>query len=86
MSSSSPISSPSSLDRPHQIPFDLLEPWYRAYARYVAILEEHSIRFALAAGDLLAYDNHRMLHARTPFQGARWVRGVYFDERDGPRN
>ncbi len=64
---------------PHRIAFDLLEAWYAAYARYVAILEEHAIRFSLNAGDALVYDNHRMLHARTPFEGARWVRGVYFD-------
>ena len=36
--------------------------------------------FRLEAGDFLLYDNWRMLHARTSFTGARWVRGVYFDE------
>jgi len=68
---------------PHRIPFDTLEAWYRAYARWVALLEEHAVRFRLGAGDFLLYDNHRMLHARTGFEGARWVRGVYFDARSG---
>ena len=36
-------------------------------------------RFLLNAGDYLLYDNHRMLHARTAFRGARWLRGIYFD-------
>jgi gamma-butyrobetaine dioxygenase len=66
---------------PHRIPFELLEAWYRAYARFVAILEEHAVHFRLGAGDFLLYDNHRMLHARTAFDGARWVRGAYFDGR-----
>ena len=39
----------------------------------------HHVRFTLRAGDVLFYDNHRMLHGRTPFEGERWVRGVYFD-------
>ena len=39
----------------------------------------HHFRFRLESGDFLIYDNHRMLHARTSFEGPRWVRGVYFD-------
>ncbi len=68
---------------PHRIPFDTLEAWYRAYARWVALLEQHAVRFRLETGDFLLYDNHRMLHARTGFEGARWLRGVYFDARSG---
>ena len=36
------------------------------------------------SGDWLLYDNHRTLHARTAFTGARWLRGVYFDTPDAP--
>ncbi len=68
---------------PHRIAFDTLEAWYRAYARFAAILEEQAVRFRLEAGDFLLYDNHRMLHARTGFEGARWMRGVYFDPHAG---
>jgi gamma-butyrobetaine dioxygenase/trimethyllysine dioxygenase len=66
---------------PHRIPFDTMEAWYRAYARFTGLLRDprHQVRFRLEAGDALLYDNFRMLHARTGFQGARWVRGVYFD-------
>ena len=58
-----------------------MEPWYRAYARFTRLVRDprHQLRFKLEAGDALLYDNARMLHARTGFQGARWVRGVYFD-------
>ena len=40
---------------------------------------QNQYRFALAAGDFVLYDNFRMMHARTAFRGARWLRGVYFD-------
>jgi len=66
---------------PYALPFAEMEAWYRAHDRFVRILRDpaHQYRLALAPGDWLLYDNHRMLHARTGFRGGRWVRGVYFD-------
>ena len=66
---------------PHRRPFSEMEAWYRAYNRFAQLVrdERHQYRFRLEAGDFLIYDNWRMLHARTTFTGARWVRGVYFD-------
>ncbi|MFY1828655.1 TauD/TfdA family dioxygenase [Myxococcus fulvus] len=68
---------------PHRVPFATMEAWYRAYNRFATLVrdERHQLRFRLEAGDFLVYDNWRMLHARTSFTGARWLRGVYFDER-----
>lgn len=46
------------------------------------------IRFPLAAGELLFFDNSRVLHGRTAFdpdEGLRHVQGCYIDA-DGPRN
>jgi len=58
-----------------------MEAFYRAYQRFAALTLDpaNQYRFGLRAGDFLLYDNWRMLHARTGFAGARWVRGVYFD-------
>jgi gamma-butyrobetaine dioxygenase/trimethyllysine dioxygenase len=66
---------------PIDLPFERMEAWYRAYQRLVRLLEDprHRLQFCLEAGDLLLYDNFRMLHARSRFEGARWVRGIYFD-------
>jgi gamma-butyrobetaine dioxygenase len=66
---------------PQQLAFERMEAWYRAYQRWEKLVADprHHYRFRLAAGDFLLYDNWRMLHARTSFRGARWVRGVYFD-------
>ena len=69
---------------PHRMPFGHMEAWYRAYERFVKLVgdERHQYRVALAAGDFVLYDNYRMLHARTAFTGARWMRGVYFDQEE----
>ena len=66
---------------PQQLAFERMEAWYRAYQRWERLVGDprHGYRFRLGAGDFLLYDNWRMLHARTRFRGARWVRGVYFD-------
>ncbi|MDX2087133.1 MAG: TauD/TfdA family dioxygenase [Kofleriaceae bacterium] len=68
---------------PHHVPFDLMENWYRAYDRFMRLVRDprHHYRFTLSPGDALLYDNHRVLHGRCGFRGARWVRGVYFDNR-----
>ena len=67
---------------PHRLPFEDMEEWYRAYDRFARLVRDpaNQLRFKLSPGDFLMYDNHRMLHARTKFRGARWVRGIYFDE------
>ncbi len=66
---------------PHRASFESMRSFYRAYARLAGIVNDprNQIRFALGEGDFVFYDNWRMLHARTAFEGARWVRGVYFD-------
>lgn len=66
---------------PHQVPFNEMEAWYRAYDQFARVVRNpaHQYRLRLGPGDFLIYDNHRMLHGRTAFAGPRWVRGVYFD-------
>ncbi|MFV8754282.1 TauD/TfdA family dioxygenase [Nannocystaceae bacterium ST9] len=66
---------------PHRMPFDRMRAFYRAHDRFIRLLRDprHHVKVMLEAGDWLIYDNHRTLHARTGFTGARWLRGVYFD-------
>jgi gamma-butyrobetaine dioxygenase/trimethyllysine dioxygenase len=66
---------------PQRLPFARMEAFYRALQRWERLVTDpcHHWRFRLDAGDFLFYDNWRVLHARTSFRGARWVRGVYFD-------
>jgi alpha-ketoglutarate-dependent taurine dioxygenase len=66
---------------PYRVPFAQMERWYRAHRRFAELVRapEHHLRFTLGPGEFVLYDNHRMLHARTAFEGHRWLRGVYFD-------
>jgi gamma-butyrobetaine dioxygenase len=69
---------------PHVVDFERMEEWYRAYNRFASIIRDTRFQYRalLESGDFLMYDNFRMLHARTKFTGARWLRGVYFDHQD----
>ena len=66
---------------PHSLPFARMPDYYRAHDRFIRLVRDprHHYRVLLEPGDWLIYDNHRTLHARTGFTGARWLRGVYFD-------
>lgn len=71
---------------PYRLPFEQMTAWYRAHDAFARLLRDprHHCRFLLGPGDVLVYDNRRMLHGRTAFGGARWVRGVYFDDATPP--
>ncbi len=66
---------------PYRVPFAHMERWYRAHRRFAELVRSpaNQLRFTLGPGEFVLYDNHRMLHARTAFEGHRWLRGVYFD-------
>lgn len=66
---------------PPRVPFAQTQAWYRAWTTFERLVRHvgHQRRMKLQPGDAVVYDNHRMLHARTGFVGARWMRGVYFD-------
>jgi len=64
-------------------PPDLVERWYEAYFTLHRLLDDASARmaFRLEAGDLVVFDNLRVLHGRTAFTGAgaRRLQGCYAD-------
>ena len=61
-------------------PLDPLQPaaapWYRAYRRFAELLRrpELQLRFKLADGEVVVFDNQRILHGRTAFSSARHAR------------
>lgn len=67
------------------VPFEEVEAAYAAYRYFFALSYEprFQLRFRLEPGDLMAFDNRRMLHARGAFTdiGRRHLRGCY-TERD----
>ena len=75
---------------PLQAPFEEVEPAYEALMTLQAMLREphFAIRFTYAPGDLVIFDNRRLLHARDAFEGSRghrWLQGCYM-ERDEIRS
>ena len=60
--------------------------FYRAYRAFARLLrdERFVVKTALAEGDLVVFNNRRVLHGRTAFRTteARWLQGCYL-EQDG---
>ncbi|MDI5889983.1 TauD/TfdA family dioxygenase [Halomonas rhizosphaerae] len=75
---------------PLQAPFAEVESAYEALMTLQAMLREpvFAIRFTYRPGDLVIFDNRRLLHARDAFEGSkghRWLQGCYM-ERDEIRS
>ncbi|WP_083627864.1 TauD/TfdA family dioxygenase [Salinicola sp. MH3R3-1] len=76
---------------PLMAPFDDVEPAYAALMTLQSLLREpeFALRFSYAPGDLVIFDNRRLLHARDAFDvsqgGSRWLQGCYL-ERDEARS
>jgi hypothetical protein len=70
---------------PLKLPFNLVPPFYKALSEFRSILESEAAqyRFSLQPGDLMLFDNERVLHGRAGESiGARHLQGRYAD-RDG---
>jgi len=57
---------------------------YRAYRKFAALMSDpaHQMRFRLAPGEVVGFDNARVLHGRTAFDetgGHRHLQGIYVD-------
>lgn len=69
------------------IPEDVMAPFYDALGAFWRRLRDprHHLTLRLAAGDMLAYDNRRVLHGRESFDpntGHRHLQGCYITEDD----
>lgn len=78
------------LDFSPLLPAGQLQAFYDARRQLDGLLKaaEFEIRFRLDDGDLVMFDNRRLLHGRTSFdtqEGIRHLQGCYIDS-DGPRS
>ncbi|WP_153102050.1 TauD/TfdA family dioxygenase [Paraburkholderia hayleyella] len=69
---------------PIDAPLASMPAIYEAYRRFIELArdERFRVRHRLAAGEMWAFDNRRVLHARTEFDpqlGARHLQGCYID-------
>jgi alpha-ketoglutarate-dependent taurine dioxygenase/DUF971 family protein len=60
---------------------NLIEPVYRALQEMLALVyaPEACVKYRLEAGQAAVLDNHRVLHARTAFNGNRHIRQCHVD-------
>ena len=63
------------------IPIEQVESWYHALKLFcdAAHHPTNLLKFKLRPGQLVAFDNIRVLHGRTGFNGERHVQGAYLD-------
>ena len=65
-------------------PVDVQGRAYKAYRAFCSRAQDPSyeMRFRYEAGDLLAFDNRRVLHGRAGYDakgGSRFIEGIYSD-------
>ncbi len=70
--------------RPPRLPATRTQAWYAAYISFVRALHDPRAAYArrLAAGDVVIFDNRRVLHGRRVVlgqPGSRWLQGCYAD-------
>ncbi|MCS5592417.1 MAG: gamma-butyrobetaine dioxygenase [Gammaproteobacteria bacterium] len=66
-----------------KLPADKIRAFYKAYRHWGEIIERADLKvtFKLSPGDLMLFDNTRVMHARTAFskRGKRHLQGAYAD-------
>jgi gamma-butyrobetaine hydroxylase len=74
---------------PLRLPLQDVPEFYRAYRAFARLLrdERNVISTPLTEGELVVFDNRRVLHGRTAFSSSddRWLQGCYLDQ-DGLRS
>ncbi|KAL6849429.1 hypothetical protein ACO1O0_008969 [Amphichorda felina] len=61
------------------VPLEHADKWYQAARKWALMVQspKHQYRFQLRPGSVLIFDNWRVLHGRTAFEGLRRICGAY---------
>jgi alpha-ketoglutarate-dependent taurine dioxygenase len=67
---------------PLRLALDRTQAFYAAYRKFALLLRDprFQLKIRMSAGDLVVFDNQRILHGRTPFSSAKYprhLRGCY---------
>jgi gamma-butyrobetaine dioxygenase len=64
-------------------PIETVAPWYEAHTLFLNLNHEHAAHFKTSEGDILIFDNRRMLHGRSNYEDTtsrtRKLNGAYLD-------
>jgi len=66
------------------LPQRVMDSYYPAFVKFGRMLQQdkYVMRFTLAAGECISFDNHRIVHGRAAYSatsGERYLRGTYTD-------
>lgn len=66
------------------LPQRMMDSYYPAFVKFGRMLQQdkYVMRFTLAAGECISFDNHRIVHGRAAYSatsGERYLRGTYTD-------
>ncbi|MFG6157566.1 TauD/TfdA family dioxygenase [Halomonas sp. 1390] len=67
-----------------RLPLEEIDDWYEAYRAFWALAQDprNRLEFSLAPGEMVAFDNRRVMHGRNAFDpstGRRHLQGTYLD-------
>ncbi|SFT41781.1 TauD/TfdA family dioxygenase [Halomonas saccharevitans] len=67
-----------------RLPLEEIDAWYDAYRTFWALAQDprNRLEFSLAPGEMVAFDNRRVMHGRNAFDpstGRRHLQGTYLD-------
>ncbi|XP_020805492.1 gamma-butyrobetaine dioxygenase [Drosophila serrata] len=70
-------------DSHFNVPLSEVLPWYESYARFVRLARKDAHAFKTQPGDVLTFNNIRLLHGRTGYddseRNSRYIVGAYLD-------
>ncbi|KAH8340002.1 hypothetical protein KR067_005701 [Drosophila pandora] len=70
-------------DSHFSVPLEQVRPWYEAMATFVRLAQEHSCSFKTTPGDVLTFNNLRLVHGRTGYddtdRNVRHILGAFID-------
>ncbi|KAH8276093.1 hypothetical protein KR018_007420 [Drosophila ironensis] len=70
-------------DSHFNVPLSEVQPWYDSYSKFVQLARADAHAFKTRPGDVLTFNNIRLLHGRTGYddteQNSRYIVGAYLD-------
>ncbi|KAH8324074.1 hypothetical protein KR067_000329 [Drosophila pandora] len=70
-------------DSHFNVPLEEVQPWYESYAKFVRLARAEAHAFKTRPGDVLTFNNIRLLHGRTGYDdtenNSRYIVGAYLD-------
>jgi len=70
--------------QPFNFPSEVIKPYYEAYRTFMELCnsDEYRVNIKFNSGDILIFDNHRVLHGRTEYTGERFMQSTFIERTE----